>query len=309
MKRKPALVHGILAIDKPAGATSRKVLDSAARLLGERRAGHCGTLDPPATGLLVCAFGEATKAVPWLMAASKTYETEIAFGTATSTDDATGTPLHTAPVPPDLERRVADWLKRHVGAMQQAPPVVSALHRDGQRAHDRVRRGQSVELVPRPVELREAELLGGSRDRVWLRLRCGAGFYVRSLARDLGAALGSAAHVTSLRRTAACGLDAGNAMTLAALAALDAADRCKRLVPLAVQLQRVLPWVTVDAAIAAVLRQGKKPPLPVAAPDRDAAALLVLDDADQAVAVVRLANGVVQSILRGFVALPPAKTA
>ncbi|MBI3178460.1 MAG: hypothetical protein HYZ27_02290 [Deltaproteobacteria bacterium] len=153
MKRKPATVHGVLALDKPLGPTSRNALDQAGRLLGERRAGHAGTLDPAATGLLCLCFGEATKAVTWLMSAPKTYEATLAFGRQTTTDDAQGETVRTAPVPDELRQRATLWLRSQIGACEQVPPAVSALQREGVRDHDRVRRGELIERPPRSVKV------------------------------------------------------------------------------------------------------------------------------------------------------------
>ncbi len=196
-------MDALFRIDKPAGPTSRAVVTAVQRRLGVRKAGHAGTLDPPATGLLLVCVGQATKLVPWLMDAHKEYECGVQLGTETATDDATGDVVRGAPWQHVSREAFVGAIQRFVGEHLQVPPRVSAVRVGGRRAHARVRAGEDVEpsLRPRPVVLYAAEVIDWSPPRARLRLRCGRGYYVRALVRDLGRHLETAAHVTDLRRT------------------------------------------------------------------------------------------------------------
>ena len=261
--RPPAQLHGLLALDKPAGLTSRVALDRAARCLGERRCGHAGTLDPMATGVLLLAFGEATKAVSAWMAAPKAYRAVVRFGLATTTDDGEGAPLRSAPVPSELtDAALQAVLDRWVGWLDQVAPQVTALHQDGERDHARVRRGEHVLRPPRRVRLDSVRVQGIDGAEVILDVECGAGFYVRALARDLGEALGSAAHLAGLRRTRAGGFGVAEAVTLADLEAAGPLAARLRVLPPIEAIARVLPVVEIDDATAKALCDGKHPPVP-----------------------------------------------
>jgi tRNA pseudouridine55 synthase len=257
-KRKPAELHGVLCIDKPLGWTSRDVVNKVGHLLGERRCGHAGTLDPDASGLLLVAFGEAGKAVRWIQDAPKTYETIISLGTSTTTDDAAGEVVREVPVPALTEAMVRAALP-WPGTIEQIPPQVSALQTDGVRDHQRVRRGEVVVRPARPVWLGGIEVLEVAASEVRLRVTCGAGFYIRSLARDLGEALGTAGHVKTLRRVHNGGFAIAEAVTIEALLALEPEARRERVVPVVDAIRRVLPVLRVSAEVATQLRQGKTP--------------------------------------------------
>lgn len=322
-QRRPAQVHGVLCIDKPLGWTSRDVVNKVGHLLGERRCGHAGTLDPEASGLLLIAFGEAGKAVRWLQDCPKTYETDVRFGTSTSTDDATGQTVHTAAVPDLSQTTVRAALMKLIGRdletpgeIEQVPPQVSALLQDGVRDYVRVRRGEIVDRPARQVWLGEVHVVSVETPVVRLRVTCGAGFYIRSLARDLGDAMASAAHVETLRRTHGGGFDVAEASTVEALLALELDERRGRVVPLVPALQRVLPCVTVAATTALELRQGKTPALqeplpssPAPAPAKNgntsAEFALILTEGDEPVCIAAVvpseehANGLLR-VERGF---------
>lgn len=241
--REPPRLHGILVIDKPKGPTSHDVVQRVRRRLGVRKAGHTGTLDPMATGVLPVVLGEATKLVPLLVEGDKTYEAEVTFGAETDTLDAEGRVVATSP--PDawprdraaVERAVADLAGRRV----QRPPAFSAVKVGGRPLHERARKGEAAEAPPREVVVHEATCLGfeapeGAPPRVRFRVTCSKGTYVRVLAADLGRALGCRAHLSALRRTGsgpfriegAVPLDwldseAGRTRALAALVAPEAA--------------------------------------------------------------------------------------
>jgi len=213
---------GILLVDKPAGPTSHDVVAAVRRLTGEGRVGHAGTLDPLATGLLVVLVGPYTRLERYLSASEKAYEAGIAFGAETDTDDAEGAVVRTTDVPEDLfDRSIAEaLLSRFVGTYEQHPPAYSAIKVGGRVAHRDARAGLGVELDPRPVSVHEAELIGIDVPHArWdVRFRVSKGTYIRALARDIGRAAGSAAHLVALRRTAAGAASVADALTLDELA-------------------------------------------------------------------------------------------
>jgi tRNA pseudouridine55 synthase len=205
----------VLVVDKPRGPTSHDVVAHVRRALGTREVGHAGTLDPMATGVLVIAVGEATKLVPWLTAAEKAYEATVALGVETDSLDAEGRETARIPVAGDVLDALAESSGATVAPLlravlaaerersEQVPPVFSAIQQGGERAHTRARRGEHVELAARPVRVHRLELVACSDRPPWIAVRVEAdkGYYVRSLGRDLAAALGTAGHLTSLRRT------------------------------------------------------------------------------------------------------------
>ncbi len=212
-----------VGVDKPAGMTSHDVVARCRRVYGERRIGHTGTLDPAASGVLVVCVGPATRLARFLTGHGKTYEFAIVFGTATDTDDAEGAVIHSAAVPekagdPAFARRAVEGL---VGKHMQLPPVYSAIKVNGTKSYAAARAGNVIELEPRPIEIYSAELISCESDRgstVWtVRAHVSAGTYVRSIARDCGRALGTVAHVGSLRRIQAGSVRLADCVTLEAL--------------------------------------------------------------------------------------------
>ncbi|MEX0683430.1 MAG: tRNA pseudouridine(55) synthase TruB [Dehalococcoidia bacterium] len=206
--------HGILLVDKPAGWTSHDVVAKVRGLARQRSIGHTGTLDPMATGLLVLCLGPATRLVEYMAGHDKTYEGDIRLGAATTTDDAEGEVTETAPIP----ALTADLLRaleaEFTGTIQQVPPAFSAVKIAGQRAYAVARKGGAPALQPRPVTIHTLHLEPGAADTLRIRVTCGAGTYVRSLARDMGRALGSAGHLAALRRTRAGLFDIDDAWPL-----------------------------------------------------------------------------------------------
>ena len=194
-------MDGILVVDKRQGITSRGALNKAwGWLPWGNRVGHAGTLDPMATGVLLVCAGQATRLVEWLQMLPKTYRAEILFGAVSSSDDADGLITQLPPpVDPGIVE-VQQALDGFVGTISQTPPAVSAVKVDGRRAHERTRRGEAVELAPRAVTIHCIDLLGLDWPRMDIRVECGKGTYIRSLARDLGVALGTGAHLTRLCR-------------------------------------------------------------------------------------------------------------
>ncbi|MDT1062761.1 tRNA pseudouridine(55) synthase TruB [Paracoccus sp. CPCC 101403] len=198
-RKKGREIHGWLIVDKPAGVGSTDVVGKVRWALDAKKAGHAGTLDPDATGVLAIALGEATKTVPILTDALKAYDFTVNWGAETSTDDASGEVRQTSDARPD-EAAIRAALGAFTGEIMQVPPNVSAVRVDGARAYDLAREGEEVELAARPLWVESLELLGTTRDQAHLRMVCGKGGYVRAIARDLGRALGCLGHVDHLRR-------------------------------------------------------------------------------------------------------------
>ncbi len=213
-KRPDSPLHGILLIDKPSGWTSHDVVARARRITGQRRIGHTGTLDPMATGLLVLCLGNATRLVEYLTGHDKRYSGEVALGTTTTTADAEGEPIATRPVPPLDEATLRAIEQRFTGDLQQAPPAFSAIKVEGRRAYDLAREGHLGDLPPRPVRIHSLQLAPIAPGRLSLHVHCGAGTYVRSLARDIGEVIRCGGHLAALRRHSAGPFSLATAITL-----------------------------------------------------------------------------------------------
>ncbi|MFZ2855236.1 MAG: tRNA pseudouridine(55) synthase TruB [Rhodocyclaceae bacterium] len=254
IKRKWQRVDGVLLLDKPSGMTSNSALQAARRFFSAAKAGHTGTLDPLATGLLPLCFGEATKFSADLLEADKTYEADLLFGITTDTGDAEGAVLEQRPVAFVCEELEA-VLARFRGPIRQIPPMYSALKRDGKPLYELARQGIVVEREAREVTIHELLLLEMDGDRCRLRVSCSKGTYIRTLAEDIGAALGCGAHLTALRRTEVAALRVGDAVTLDQLAALSDAERGIWLQAPDALLQS-LPVVRLDEASAARFSNG-----------------------------------------------------
>ena len=198
-------MDGVLVCDKAAGMTSHDVVARVRRLAGQRRVGHGGTLDPPATGVLVLALGRATRLLPFLPTEPKRYLATVAFGAETDTLDAAGAVTATAETTGVDEAGLRAVMAGFVGPQLQVPPMVSAIKVGGERLYAKARRGEQVERAPRPIVVHALELLGfsaGERPLATVEVVCSGGTYVRSLAADLGRAVGTLAHLAGLRRTA-----------------------------------------------------------------------------------------------------------
>src|SRR5262245_57903753 len=200
-RKKGEPVHGWLILDKPEDVTSTQAVAICRRVFNAQKAGHGGTLDPLASGILPIAFGEATKTVGYVMEADKDYVFTIRWGSSTTTQDREGAVTGTSDVRPSQDA-IVEALKGFVGEIQQTPPQYSAIKVNGERAYDLARDGEQVELEPRAVVVHAAELLDApSSDLAVIGVRCGKGFYIRALVRDLALALGAEGHVAALRRT------------------------------------------------------------------------------------------------------------
>ncbi len=290
---------GVLLVDKPAGPTSFEVVARVRRALAVSRAGHAGTLDPAATGLLAICLGEGVKLQRFLAEGDKSYEALVALGAATDTEDDEGR-VTARGDPSALDAAaVAAALPRFLGEIDQVPPMFSAIHVGGRRLHQAARRGEEVERAPRRVTVHALELLGfePARDglaRARLAVRCGKGTYVRTLAADLGRALGVPAHLAVLRRTAAGPFSVAGAIPLAEVERLarEALPALLARVVSPAEALAFLPAVPVDGAGARALRQGKALPCP----DGPAGLTRALDPEGRLVAVCTAAGGTLRPV-------------
>jgi tRNA pseudouridine55 synthase len=255
---RSATVDGVLLLDKPAGITSNRALQKVKRLLGARKAGHTGALDPAATGMLPLCFGEATKASAFLLAADKTYRVVARLGRATDTGDSEGRTTRTAAVPEMDGSAWAELLASFLGESLQVPPMYSALKKDGKRLYELARRGEEVEREPRRIMLSAIGLLESAGLRLVFRVRCSKGTYIRTLVEDIAARAGTVAYTQHLHRESVAGFE-GAAMigleTAERLASGGAAPLAERLLPPDRALAP-LPAVVLGPAEAARFRQG-----------------------------------------------------
>jgi tRNA pseudouridine55 synthase len=250
-------VHGWLVLDKPFGMSSSRAVGAVRHLLGAAKAGHGGTLDPLATGILPIALGEATKTVAWAMAGRKTYRFTLRWGEARATDDAEGAVTATSEARPGAAE-IAAVLPRFTGTIQQVPPAYSALKLAGERAYDLARRGETVELAPRTAEIFALRLLGViDEDHAEFEVETGKGVYVRSLGRDIALALGTVAHIAALRRLAVGRFTLERAISLDKLEALrHSAAVFEHLLPIETALDDI-PAMALTEAEAHRLRHGQ----------------------------------------------------
>ena len=257
--RRP--VHGVLLLDKPLGLSSNDALQKAKRLFRAEKAGHTGTLDPLATGLLPLCFGAATKFSQVSLDADKRYTATLQLGTTTTTGDAEGAVVETRAVDVD-EARLAAACAGLVGSISQLPPMYSALKHEGRALYDYARAGIEVERQPRQVKVHAIDILGGEDGRWILDVRCSKGTYIRTLAEDIGRSLGCGAHLAALRRTGSGPLTLAGAVTLEQLAALDETARDALLLP-ADQLLADWPLLRLAADDAGRFLSGLRRRLPL----------------------------------------------
>ena len=263
---------GFLVIDKPAGCTSHDCVSKARKALGTRKVGHGGTLDPAVTGVLPLAVGPATRLLPYLDG-GKEYVGTIQLGLRTNSDDLSGDVLKQQPWPALSPAELNEHLQHFRGLIQQRPPAVSAVHVDGERAHTRARRGEQLLLASRPVTIEQLDLLhwDPNRGQVEIKLRCSAGTYVRSLARDLGDQLGCGGALAELRRTAALGFTLEASLPLEALgpetALSDPLDALKHLPKQQLSDTQWLAWTRGQRLPLEVLEQPEDSPLVMLRPN------------------------------------------
>jgi len=256
-RKKGEEISGWVVLDKPEELTSTQAVSAVRRIFNAQKAGHAGTLDPLASGILPIALGEATKTVPWLMEAEKTYLFTIKWGASTDTQDREGKVTAESAFRPAPEA-IREALTGFIGEIEQVPPQFSAVKVDGERAYDLARAGEAVELEPRQVVVYEAELVGTEgEDLATVRMRSGKGFYIRALVRDLAAVLGAEAHVWRLRRAAVGPFQEADSVTLDALVDLGHKGAAfERLKPVETALADI-PALAVNGDDAFKLRQGR----------------------------------------------------
>ncbi|WP_322049047.1 tRNA pseudouridine(55) synthase TruB [Paraburkholderia sp. J67] len=291
------LLDGVLLLDKPVGLSSNDALVRAKRLFRVKKAGHTGTLDPLASGLLPLCFGEATKFSQDLLEADKTYEATMRLGIRTTTGDAEGEAVETREVSCD-EAAVRAAMAQFLGEIVQIPPMYSALKRDGKPLYEYARAGQTVEREGRQVTILALEMIACGLPAVpdvTFRVTCTKGTYVRTLAEDIGEALGCGAHLVMLRRTGVGALTLEHAVTLDALTAADEPARDVWLQPVDALLS-TFPSVTLDAESARRFTHGQRLPLNALVMDRQACEaadrVRIYDEAGRLLGVAKAANGV-----------------
>jgi tRNA pseudouridine55 synthase len=245
-------VDGWVVLDKPVGMTSTHAVTRLKRIFNAKKAGHAGTLDPLASGVLPIAFGEATKTVPFVQDGEKAYRFTIAWGVETNSDDADGAIVVQSDLRPQTAEIVAA-LPQFTGAIMQRPPAFSAIKIDGERAYDIARDGEMPNLVERPVVIHALDLVAASRETATFEARCGKGTYVRAIARDLGRKLGCYGHVSALRRTRVGPFAEHDTVPLADLEDALGIGALRKVEAGLMELQQVL----VDRESAARLRRGQ----------------------------------------------------
>lgn len=248
------VVDGWVVLDKPVGMTSTHAVSRLKRIYNAKKAGHAGTLDPLASGILPVAFGEATKTVPFVQEGQKAYRFTVRWGIETDSDDSDGKPVQHSDVRPGVDQ-IAQLLPNFIGTILQRPPAFSAIKIGGERAYDLARDGEVVEIEPRPVTIHSLDLVGATDDSATLEAQCGKGTYVRAIARDLGRMLGCYGHVTALRRTRVGPFSEAD---LATFAELEESPEAAAENMLAVEAGLTeLPCVVIDRNAAARLRRGQ----------------------------------------------------
>lgn len=251
-KSDRVVVDGWVALDKPVGLTSTQAVSRLKRIYNAQKAGHAGTLDPLASGILPVAFGEATKTVPFVQDGEKAYRFTVLWGVETDTDDSDGRAMRESAVRPE-RAAIEALLPQFVGEIMQTPPQFSAIKIAGERAYDIAREGELVDLKPRAVKIRSLTLIDASQDDATFVMECGKGAYVRALARDIGRLLGCFGHVTALRRTRVGPFLEEDAYTLDEIENQNMA--AEALLSVEAGLAE-LPCVVVDRDTAARLRRG-----------------------------------------------------
>ena len=255
-RKKGSPVHGWVILDKPTGMTSTQAVATVRRIFDAQKAGHAGTLDPLATGILAIALGEATKTVPYVQDAQKQYRFTACWGEARDTDDTEGRVTETSPVRPTREA-IEAMLPRFTGTLAQVPPAYSAIKVGGERAYDLARDGEAVSLEPRAVEVSQARLSGlPDQDHAEFEIHCGKGTYVRSWVRDMARALGTVGHVSALRRTRIGGFAEKDAVGLETLTPfMHSPAAFAYLKPLSTALDGI-PALAVNGSDTVRLRSG-----------------------------------------------------
>ncbi len=254
-RRIASNIDGVLLLDKPVGPSSNQVLQQARRLFDAKKAGHSGTLDPFASGLLPISFGEATKFCGFFLDADKVYETTLSLGVRTSTGDITGEVVERRPVRV-CDEEVETVVRSFLGKSRQIPPMYSAIKRDGVPLYKLARRGEIVAREPRAIQISRLQVLRCAEGEIDLRIQCSKGTYIRVLGEDIGNALGCGASLKCLRRIEVAAFDVSASHTLDDLARLDPEQRCALLLPPDAGLS-YMPMTVCGAALVAKLRLGQ----------------------------------------------------
>ncbi len=255
MKKQKLNLHGVILLDKPAGMSSNQVLQKVKWLLNAKKAGHTGSLDPIATGLLPLCFGQATKVSEYLLHSHKKYTTVLQLGQTTDTLDCEGEVIESNAVNVS-DGQLEDALEQFRGDIQQVPPMYSALKRDGQPLYKLARKGETVERAARNMTVHSLEATRLSNDRLELKVHCSSGFYIRSLGDDLGRVLGCGAHVVELRRTEIKSISVTQARSLEQVETGNVADL---LLPIDTLIEH-MPKIEISDAQALSMLQGKATP-------------------------------------------------
>jgi tRNA pseudouridine55 synthase len=284
-------MQGVLNIYKPSGPTSHDIVARVRRLLGVRRVGHAGTLDPMARGVLVVCVGNATRIVEYLGGLPKSYRAEMTLGIATDTQDITGRVLEERPAEHVGEEALRAVLEQFRGPILQVPPMVSAVKHEGRRLYQLARAGREVERAARPVTIYELELRAfgpGERPRATLDVTCSGGTYVRTLCAEIGAALGTGGALSDLERTAVGPFRAAESRTLEELELLAAEGRAHEALLSPAAALTHLPTVVVDEAGCAAIAHGRSAPVLDSPAEQAAVLYRVLDQAGELVAIGRV---------------------
>ena len=280
-------VHGVVVIDKPDGITSHDAVNRVRRLFGTRRVGHTGTLDPMATGVLVVCVGQATRIAEYLAGERKEYEAGVTFGLETESQDSTGRPIREADAAHLSRESIEGILPRFRGGIQQIPPMVSAVHHEGKRLYELARQGLEVERAARPVQIHRLELKEfepGPHPRAILEVECSAGTYIRTLAADLGAALGAGGTMHSLRRTRSGVFTLADSFTLEELEERKSRNVLRDVLKSIARALADWPTVTLTPEEAACILHGQA----IMRPIREAAPHLMLSETGKAMAIAEV---------------------
>jgi len=251
-------LNGIVVVDKPAGLSSAQVVSRVKALFGARKAGHTGTLDPFATGILVCCINRATRLSRFFLKGDKTYEAVLRLGTRTDTQDATGVVTDSQPIEGITAERVVHVASRFTGTISQIPPVYSALKHEGTPLYKLARRGQAVEKPARSVRIDRLDILDVRLPDVRFSVSCSAGTYIRTLCADMGASLGCGGHLKTLRRTASCGFGLEDARRLERLQEWKARGTLEAAVVGMREALHFIPEVVAEKRLARSIRNGVK---------------------------------------------------
>jgi tRNA pseudouridine55 synthase len=285
----PSELNGIVVVDKPAGLSSAGVVARVKGIFGARKVGHTGTLDPFATGVLICCINRATRLSQFFLKGDKTYEAKMVLGVETDTQDATGTVTDRNPVGEVSEEQVRKTAARFVGAIDQVPPAYSALKHQGTPLYKLARRGMAVEKPARPIQIHHLEILEVNLPTIRFTVSCSSGTYVRTLCADMGRALGCGGHLKQLRRTVSCGFSIEAAVELEMLAECRDQNRLhESLIPMNAALP-FMPGTVADEALALKIQNGatlSTADIPIPPQVSDRGAFKVVDPVGRLIAVL-----------------------